>query len=307
MKRSIIYYVAILKVLFLLISCDDSILKPDVEPTHGLNIQIGNSILYTEDDIEYYDHSAHYFYFKKSFRYWLSDYKNSKFWITRDGNVIYEGTLSDNGACYVNNDSLLIYDTFNFPDFVLKLGNIWYHYAGDTSRIDDREDEEFLNELKELDIFYHGLECTVDSIKISDINEVIVSYSITNNDQWGYYFLDPYKITIDHISNLDRCLSFWDYENQKCFYSEPYYDSIWVNDGEWNLAWLTLIEPGGEKNYSTKYQLNSQTDTLSTGIYWIRMVVPGLTSQLDDPEERLLDNGRIWLGEMELFQKITIE
>ncbi|HPR31309.1 MAG TPA: hypothetical protein PLK12_04400 [Prolixibacteraceae bacterium] len=302
-----IKYFPVLFVFFLLLSCNDSILQPEVEPGDGLNIQIGSRILYSENDIDYYDHSAHYFYFKKSFGDWLRDYRNAKFWITRDGNVIFEGLLSDNGACCVNSDSLLIYDTFNLPSFVLKLGNRWQQYASDTVRADGRENASFLNELKERGLFYRGLECTVHSVRITGVNEVVVSYIITNSDPWGYYFLDPDKIPVDHISNLDRCLSFRDFEQQTVHYAIPYYDSTWIHNNGWENEWLTLIEPGMEQAYTTKYQLTGESDILKPGKYWMRMIVPGLSHQISKPEERFLENGRIWLGQMELFQKIEIE
>ncbi|MBN2807768.1 MAG: hypothetical protein JXR22_14015 [Prolixibacteraceae bacterium] len=54
-------------------------------------------------------------------------------------------------------------------------------------------------------------------------------------------------------------------------------------------------------------QPEGNADPLKTGQYWIRMIVPGLSHQLSKPEERFLKDGRIWLGQMELFQKIEIE
>jgi hypothetical protein len=307
MKQTIVHTLCSFGVLLFLFSCNDSLLKPAVEPVEGLNIQIGSSILFTSQDIECYDHSSRYFYFKKPFGEWFRDYRYSKYWITSDGVVIDEGTFSDNGACYFTDDSLLIYDPFNFPAFVLKRGNIWYHNAMDTIVPNDTDQQVLLNELKELGIFCHGLECMVHEVKLSGVNEVVVSYSITNKDPWGYYFLDPDKIPIHHISNLDRHLSFNNFEKKTVHYAIPYYDSTWINHGPWDTEWLTLIEPGESQQYATRYQLKSESDPISTGNYWMRMIVPGLTIQLNKPEQRFLEHGRIWLGEMELIIKIELK
>lgn len=305
MKQRI--YTPIIFLMLVIFSCNDSILQPEVEPEEGLNIQIGGRLLFTENDIESYDHAAHYFYFKKSFGDWMRDYRNAKFWITSNGEVIYEGLLSDNGSCCVNNDSLLINDTFNHPAFVLKLGNRYQQYASDTARSDGRENTILLNVLKERGLFYRGLECTIQSIKITGMNEVLVSYMITNNDPWAYYFLDPDKIPLDHVSNLNRSLSFRNFEEQTYHYAIPYYDSTWIHNNAWESDWLTLIEPGKGKTYATKYQLEGDSIPLKAGYYWIKMLVPGLSYQFSKPEERFLNDDRIWLGQMDLFQKFEVE
>ncbi|MBN1925772.1 MAG: hypothetical protein JW798_08050 [Prolixibacteraceae bacterium] len=305
MKRSIINFLPI--VFLLLISCDDSILKPEIENTEGLNIQIGNSILFTEDDIEYYDHSAHYFYFKKPINDWITNFDYSKFWITNNLNVIYEGIFITTFSCSCVSDSFLVYEYPYLPGFVLHFGNLVDYEKTNSIYQEYRENKVFLDNLKELGLYYNGLECTLHSLEITGKNELTASYTISNNDPWNYYFLDPEKVPIDYYYNHYRYIKLRNTEAINYFWTEPYYDGMWHRSEEWDISWLTLIESGGSKTYTTKYKVFEKMDPLKPGLYRIHMKIPGLTYMFTSPEERLLENGRIWLGEIELVQLMEVE
>ncbi|MCF8358835.1 MAG: hypothetical protein K9H26_08765 [Prolixibacteraceae bacterium] len=302
MKRSIIYFLTI--VLFFIASCDDTILKPEVELKEGLNIQIGNSILFTEKDIDYYDHSSHYFYFNKPLKQSLSNYGNSKFWITNSSIVIYEGILKTSECGCLEGDSTLIYDNYEHADFVLKLGHYPCYNSSTNFANDYRESKAFINELSQLGFLHPGLECIVDSIQIIGDKRIKMYHKICNYDTWNYYFPDPERIPENSTYDHNRRLRLYEKNTQMyALYHSPE-ESTLLRVGKKDTSLLMLIKAGESISRVTEYSLSNN---ISPGNYKIYLKLPGLGQDISYPEERELAQGKIWLGEILMHQDIDIK
>lgn len=303
MKPNMLYpFIIISLSLLLLQSCNDSVLKPEVESKEGFAIQIGKGLLYTLNDIDYYDHSSHLFYFKKPLS--LQDYGNSKYWILYNGTVIYEGTFTTPECCCLNGDSTLIYDPANQADFVLKLGNLFCGINSYSSKADYRENEIFIDALNDQDILHPGLECSVDSLRITGSKEVTLYYKICNNDCWNYYFPDPDKIPFDSDYRIDRTLRLTALNTIAGAYYRSTYNGTYLPFGKKDTSKLMLIKPCEAIIRSTEYPISN---SIIPGNFLMYLTIPGLGVGYHYPEERELEGGRIWLGDIEVLREIEIK
>jgi hypothetical protein len=302
MKPTIHLFIFISFLILLLQSCNDSVLKPKVESKEGFAIQIGDKILFTLKDIDYYDHSSHLFYFKSPLS--LYDYGNSKYWILNDGNIIYEGIFVSPKSCCINGDSTLIYDFNNQADFVLRLGRLFCDIVSKAASVDYRENESFIDALTDLDILHSGLECTIDSLRITGNKEVTLYYKICNNDSWNYYFPDPDKIPIDSDYRIDRTLRLTELNGKSGAYYRSMYNGTYLPFGKKDTSMLMLIKTGEAICRTTKYTISNN---IIAGNYLMYLTIPGLGVGYHYPKERELKDNRIWLGEIEVLREIEIK
>lgn len=303
MKTNKLYQFIVFPLLFLLLqACNDSVLKPEVESKEGFAIQIGNEVLYTLNDIDYYDHASHLFYFKKPHN--LNDYGNSKYWILNNGTVIYEGNFISPGCCCMEGDSTLIFDPNSQADFVLRLGNFFCDIISYAAETDYRENEVFIDALNEFGILHPGLECKIDSIGITGNLEVTLYYKIINNDVWNYYLPDPNKIPINSEYRIDRTLRLSGLNTNNGAFYRSGYNGTYIPLGRKDTSMLVLIRSGEEIIRSTQYPISN---SIIPGNYLMYLTIAGLGIGYHFPEERELENGRIWLGEIEVLKEVEIK
>jgi hypothetical protein len=88
-----------LALIALLFSCEENNLTPKFTPSEGINIIIGNQAIITSDMIEYYDNSTNLFYLYNQLPEEFNYYEKSKFWITDNKEIIFEGALRLDCPC----------------------------------------------------------------------------------------------------------------------------------------------------------------------------------------------------------------
>jgi hypothetical protein len=304
-------------VILTLYSCEDKDLKLTLKPTNGINILIGDRYLIESEDIDFYDNSSHLFYLKSSLGQELTKLDNSKFWILSDGNVIYEGLFNPiDNPC--NGDSTLEFDYSGDAKFVLQLGSMYSSKTYDTTWIRPRADKKFIDELTRQGIFHRGLECNIDSLILTEPKVITLYYNIKNCDTENYYILDPQKTPFDNAYTLNWELTLFQSEPivyeipggksyVYTFHGEPglpYSDIIYKRG--WNLEWLTLIKTGEIKSFSKKFYLLTEYP-IPQEEFWAHIIIPGLGHEFNEPEEVVLKDGRIWLGNLEKLSKTRLQ
>jgi hypothetical protein len=296
-----------------LTSCDENDPMSDINLKKGLNIKIGNQYIFSSDDIDYYDNSSHFFYLKRTpDKENLNKLNNSKYWILSDGEVIYEGTFIGQDGDPCAGDSALEY-----INFVLRLGSKYSSTTFSSAIPDPRLEKNFTDELKKQGKFRYGLECKIDSMIMNSSGVIRIYYNLKNQDDVNYYMLDPQKIPADNIYTLYWELMLIPQEPEVYNYPDrtetiytfnthpaPLYSDVMYKHG-WNKEWLTLIKNGETKNFTKDFYLLK--DSIPTEEFWTHIMIPGSGDEFAEPNEIQLNDGRIWLGTLELLNLTMLQ
>ena len=304
-KACLLIVAALISVLY---SCEENNLEPKFTPSEGINIVIGSQAIITSDMIEYYDNSTNMFFLNNKLPEEFYYYEKSKFWITDNEEIIFEGALRLDCPC--GTDSTIKTELHRGENsFTIKIvksqANISYYCSSE----DETNDELFTGTLKKYGKYREGLKAEIDEIKRFDNNNIKVTIKITNLDTVNYYIPDPEKMGINLFHYLTGGLTLQDpdsYEltdnNIKIF--RPLRNNVKPSypeeSGTWDKNWLTLIE-GKEDFYITLDY--SQFDPVTPGKYTASFKFTGLRGNLESKDLQL-ENGRIWIGEIGLSKEI---
>jgi len=262
----------------------------------GFHMNTGSLIILEQNEIDYYDGSSHLIYLK-------------------DENSLIKhlsGALIDT---YV--DSTFIYPLVMYPmtsnSYARSGANImswptlypsnvvFIDYTDFERKTDNRNDTRILNVLENSNKYHEGLNCDIQSVQVTADNKVKLELTLTNNDSFDYYYMDPTKMGLKLFHYFTEGLILDDNQGNK------YLQRIGSTPPEslktWSMQWLNLIKKGDEIAISILYD---QFDTIPAGQYQASFQFPGLTYQVtkDDIQQSA---GRIWLGKLNTTKYITIE
>ena len=256
----------------------------------------GNLIILEQNEIDYYDGSSHLIYLKNvsSLIKYIS------------------GALIDT---YV--DSTFIYHLVIFPmttnSYARSGANImswpslypsnlvFIDYTDFQGETDNRNDTRIIDVLENNNKYHVGLNCDIQSVQVTTDNKVNLDLTLSNNDSFDYYFMDPVKMGLKLFNNFTDGLILRD--NQGSKYMQRIGSTPSVPWNSWNMQWLTLIKIGDKIDISILYDL---FDTIPAGQYQASFQFPGLTYQVTKNDIQQSD-GRIWLGKLNTTKNITIE
>jgi hypothetical protein len=256
----------------------------------------GNLIILEQNEIDYYDFSAHLIYLKDEHSL-IKSISGALIDIYVDSTLIYPLVLypmitssySPYGANILSWPSL-------YPDNV-----VFIDYADFSGLTDKRNDDRIIDVLKKYGRFHEGLSCDIQSIQVTTDNKVKLDLTLSNNDTFDYYYLDPVKMGLKLFHYFTDGLILTD--NQENKYMQRIGSIPPVPWNSWNMGWLSLIKMGGKIDISILYD---QFDTIPPGQYQASFQFPGLTYQIKKSDIQQ-EEGRIWLGEMTITKDITIE
>jgi hypothetical protein len=262
----------------------------------GFHMNTGNLIILEQNEIDYYDFSAHLIYLKDEHSL-IKSISGALIDIYVDSTLIYPLVLypmitssySPYGANILSWPSL-------YPDNV-----VFIDYADFSGLTDKRNDDRIIDVLKKYGRFHEGLSCDIQSIQVTTDNKVKLDLTLSNNDTFDYYYLDPVKMGLKLFHYFTDGLILTD--NQENKYMQRIGSIPPVPWNSWNMGWLSLIKMGGKIDISILYD---QFDTIPPGQYQASFQFPGLTYQIKKSDIQQ-EEGRIWLGEMTITKDITIE
>ncbi len=288
--------------LFVLVSgCD-----PDPDEFQvsgkGFSMTIGNRVVLTASDIDYYDLSTHFIYLKGDNSFLKEKLYRDSFQIYADGVKIYTGVFHSwvsssmpiGPAIYTPN---IFHENYLVPiDF-----GYWIDESGQTRPPDPRDDPRIIETLKSHNQLHAGLQCEVRSVQFSSDNKVTLELELINNDSFNYYYLDPQKMGLSLFHYFTNGLSLWSPTLKKSFENHVQHIQPEPYDA-WEMDWLSLISSHEKKKILINY---TGFDPVSAGQYKLYFRFPGLSHV--DKSKLVQQNGRIWLGELDLSQDIQIQ
>lgn len=256
----------------------------------------------SSDDIEYYDYSTHVIYLKNELKIYdtIIDISvfGKPFVVIANGERQYLGAIWPNfSSSWFSGPVINVAPRF-YPDDIIHIS--YFRYLSQQSQ-DPRENDEIRDALISTSKYHAGLECTFDTIEILDNNQenntctLKYTYTIKNNDIFNLFIFDPDKMGIGLFHYFTNGL-FLSNENNS-------YGSISGHtspDNSWELSWLSLILSGD----STKTVITTDYPFIPSGSYDCSFGFPGLSLI---KEERVLPNGRIWIGVLYVKKSFDIQ
>jgi len=261
----------------------------------------------SSNDIEYYDYSTHILYLNHELI--ISD--NTAWDISVHGKpfvVIVNGERQYLGAIWPGFSSSMFFGpVINvaprfYPDDIIHIS--LEQYALQQTQ-DIRENDEIRLALVSTGQYHAGLECIIDKIEILDNNQysntctLRYTYTIKNNDILNLYIFDPDKMGNGLFHYFTNGIYFRDENNLYQSITDHTSPDPW---NKWELDWLSLILSGDS---TTKTVIKTGYPFIPSGNYDCYFRFPGLSHQLSK-EERVLPDGRIWIGELHVVKSFDI-
>lgn len=264
---------------------------------------LDNQALITQNDIAFYDYSAHCIYLKKTKAEILTgkiDINNilvQPFVVQAMEKQLYLGSFVSLASSLMPCTPFIDPSSLNyFPDDIIHIAKSW------PDDVDVRYQTEIEQSLKMLNKLHYGLAVSLSDIQIvnnTDTAAVQYSFTLKNNDSDALYVLDPDKMGSDLFHYFTNGI---DFQGDDCYYYSEFkqierpepYDS-------WQADWFTLLAPGQAMErtlllkgyphipagvYSCNFRFSNPTRIAkqqrytATGRYWIG----GITS----PDERVV-------------------
>ncbi|MFA9388320.1 MAG: hypothetical protein ACERKD_00845 [Prolixibacteraceae bacterium] len=296
----------IIALLFILVSCDQSNLEPSYPLLDSFQIRIGDIDEISGDDIRYYDQSSKLFYMNKNVNLSNKEY-NLKFWFTGKQETFLDGYINYiNDPCGKDTSyyQLFFGDDVSLPNYNIKLRYAVPRGLDYFDRASLFNDEGFVQQLKEEGKLMKGLAVDFVSIKLTGTNQIAMTIEISNLDSINYYYPDVDKMGNEWYSGLSIFgdLMLFD-ENNKMYGSNQ--NGATYGDLEiWNKDWLTLIKAGESQKMVINY---TDFDTIVPGKYAAFFDFRGLTHHVTNASDLEREDGRVWLGIINMAQQIDLE
>jgi len=213
--------------------------------------------------------------------------------------LVYSGIIFPAWASSIPSGPFIMWPSF-YPGYVIPIDFYPPVYTTQPDTIEDpREDQRIVEALEKYGQLHHGLSISIEDITISSSHEVSFSYTITNQDGFNYYILSPEKMGTGLFHYYTNGLYMFNQETGWLMHQEEVVTpDPWDS---WDRSWMELLSPHASKTYLIEY---NNFDEVPPGSYDAYFRFPGLTHvDLDEIEDT---QGRIWLGELEVSEKLTV-
>ncbi len=267
----------------------------------GISMSVGDKVVLTAEDIDYYDLSTHFIYLKKDNTFLSQELYRDSFQIYANGEKIYSGVFHSWLMSTMPLGAAIYSPGLFYGDYLVPI--VFGSYIDMDGKIvpqsDPRSDPRIIEALKSHNQLHEGLKCEIRSVELSG-NRVKMELQLSNNDSFNYYYLDPGKMGLGLFHYFTNGLSLWSPAQKKSFennikHIQPdSYDS-------WEMSWLSLIKSHEQKTIQINYD---NFDPLTSGEYKLHFRYPGLAHV--EKADLVQRNGRIWLGDLDLSRDIQI-
>lgn len=301
-KKSLImkpYLLLFLSVLFLLCACERDELTGSGS---GLEINVGDKVVLTANEIDYYDLSTHFIYLKGSNSFINEKLVRDSFQIYANGKRIYNGVFHSWVMSSMPLGPAIYTPSLFYGDYLIPITyGSYVNQAGEkVPKVDPRNDPRIISALKSWNQLHDGLRCEIRSVQFNTSGKVSLELQLINKDSFNYYYLDPEKMGLGLFHYFTNGLSFWSPTLKKSF--DNHIEHIQPNPWDsWEMNWLSLIRSGETKTINIQY---TNFDPLTAGDYKLYFRFPGLGRV--EKSKLIQQNGRVWLGELDMSQDITL-
>ena len=287
--------------LALLVSCDQ---EPEEfrRSGEGLSMTIGDKVVLTASDIDYYDLSAHFIYLKGANSFLNDKLIRDSFQVYADGEKIYKGVFHSwvmssrplGPAIYTPG---MFYGDYLVP---ITYGSYTDQDGKKVPPVDLRSDPRIVSALKSWNQLHEGLQGEIKSVQVNSGGKVSLELELINNDSFNYYYLDPEKMGLGLFHYFTNGLHLWSPTLRKSFDNHIQHVQPEPADS-WSMNWVSLIRSHEKKTIWIHY---TNFDPISPGSYKLYFRFPGLSHV--EKSALVQRNGRIWLGELDLSKDFQI-
>ena len=260
-------------------------------------LKMGDGTIVKTSDIDFYDVSTHMIYLKKEQPYFQNYQDSMSVYV---GNTeIYSCPFH---ALYLS--SLPQGEYISTPNIFYEKDIIRISFCqiidlnGKPQFSDHRDDKRIIAALKSSRLYHEGLRCEITSVNYSN-GKAVLNIELSNPDTFDYYYLDPDKMGIGLFHYFTNGLYIWDELYTKSF---THKETVIHTDRTWKKEWLSLIKSGQRKKISITY---NHFDQIPAGKYKMFFQFPGLSHIT--PKDRILNGGRIWMGDICTEKEVAIK
>jgi len=251
----------------------------------------------SEKDIEFYDWSSHYIYFRTNK---TNFFPNIELYYQYSENLASKPFVIASGKqkCYLGYFSAIQSKTI--PLAYIDEMAVGY-YPSDILPIqwsfifteDLRNNETIKNTLKESGIYRRGINILLDSLWINNKDTTTITYNLKfkNHDIENLYVFDPLKCGEKVYSYFNIAPSIKSLSTGKIYNAKLQTKVDYTDTPIWNSNWYTLISSGEE--IVRKIKLKGY-EFLDVGDYLIE--IPFSTPVRIDRNNRIIEDGKYWLG-----------
>lgn len=256
--------------------------------------KIGSGQEYKFSDIELYDTSTHILYFKNA-QYEFKDILASSFAFMDDGGLIYQGSFVPGYSSSIPYGPFIMSAPFMYGNYALRILN-WR-----SDKPDIRKDPRMIDILKQHGLLHPGLAISSGSIEISG-TQLTFKFTVTNQDQSDLMIIDFDKTGPNLFHYFTNGLRIYDLAHNEMFSSSFQHQAPnpW---NSWKSEWLSELKSGDSKQFTINYTMNNP---INPGEYDSVFEFPGLAYQVTK-DQLYQGNSRIWLGDITLNKRITIQ
>lgn len=272
-------------------------LDPSLHLTDGFCLVKEGRVVLNHYDIDYYDWSAHLIYLKDPLAFEEKFQVMGPAKVYADSTQIYKLSLVSLAASYIPQGPV-IWFPFWFPaDDIIPIDQAWIEWLPGPGTPDPREDSRIVEALKKYGQFRYGLQSVILSFWYNPDEGVILELELRNEDSMNYYYYDPEKLGMEHYHYVTNGLRLMD-EFGKTYKHH-------VQPLSWETAdqdRMSLLESDSSVVLTFTYE---QFDELPPGSYRAWFEFPGQHG-VENREDLDLEDGRIWLGDRDLFAEVVV-
>jgi len=270
--------------------------------TDGFCLVSGNRVVLDRYDIDYYDFSSHLIYLNETGAFEEKYQKPGTACVYADSIKIYELSLVSHFASYIPQGPVIWYPLIFYPDYTVHIDMAWYYAYEWLDKPDPREDPNIVEALERYGQFRHGLQGEISAVRYTPPGHVELELELLNEDSLNYYYYDPEKMGMGVYHYFTNGLFINDTATHKTYTHDVTHVQLEAGSGT-GLEWMSLLEAGSSATITLIYD---SFDEIPPGTYFADFVFPGPHSVAERGELEQED-GRIWLGDLDMSSIITIE
>ena len=274
-------------IMSLLASCEKPVELTDPQ----VFLKVGDEYVFRFDDIALYDSSTHIIYFKNT-QIGFDDLLEGKFTFFDMGDTLYSGSIVPGYSSYIPAGPFIFSPPHMYGNYTLRI-LLW---MGN----DVRNDQRFIEVLKEHNLLRSGLSGTVNNVE-TDNSQLTFRFTITNHDITDLRILDINKTGPALFHYFTNGVYLRDQDTHIVFSSTIAHQQPEPWDS-WEPEWLSTLKSGESMLFTITYPIETP---INPGEYNLSFEFPGLATQVSR-DELVQGTGRIWLGDITMKSKITI-
>jgi hypothetical protein len=255
-----------------------------------------DALEYKYSDCEFYDSSTHIIYLRTTHPQIITE-KSSVFSVLANGKEIYKGSFWPPYSSSLPFGPYISSYTSFYPDFTLRIEQMTF----DNQPADRRNDPRIISALEAHGLLHSGLSAAINSIDITG-TQLTFKFTVTNADITDLLILDLEKTGPGLFHYFTNGLSIRNVNHEEVFSSQiqPETPSPW---NSWKPEWLSVLQSGASRQFTINYSMSSP---LNPGEYTASFEFPGLSLGITH-DQLFQSNGRIWIGDVSVNKKITVQ